>query len=78
MKLTADQKKDLRQFKAAELQLGGYFYVKDPVTDDFQLANVTEYEMRWHPTATRMKTTMLSKENRLFVRINKPWAPFNA
>ncbi len=76
MKLTEDQKKDLRPFKANELVLGGYFYVSDPVTKEFHLAQVTEFEMQWRPTSTRMNTARLSKENRLHVRINRPWKTF--
>lgn len=77
MKLTEDQKKDLRPIKANEFVLGGYFYVSDPVTKEFHLAQVTEYDMQWRPTSMRMKTAELSKQGRLHVRINKPWSAFS-
>ncbi len=75
MKLTADQLKDLRSFKAKELKLGGYFYVKKS-ENDYQLAMVTEYDMKHFPMWTRTATSKLSAEGSLFVRINQPWKTF--
>ena len=75
MKLTTDQLKDLRPFKAKELKLGGYFYVKKS-ENDYQLAMVTEYDKKHFPMSMRTITGKLSAEGNLFVRINQPWQAF--
>lgn len=80
--------KDLQQFKASELGGEKYnelvksphgiiFYVQDEKDKTkFYTCAITEYELKWHPTSVKEKTKMLSRQGRLFRRINKPWQSF--
>lgn len=69
--------KDLRLFKASELKIGGYFYLKN-YDGNFILCKIdkSELENKEYAHFLRLKTQEYSKANRLFVRISNPWMPF--
>lgn len=68
--------KDLRPFKAKDIQLGGTFYLK--TGERFETCCITKEELNGpYGFMFRKMTKQYSSENRLFVRINKPWSGFN-
>lgn len=67
--------KDLRPFKASELQIGGTFYRLDK--DGFHSCCITKEDTQG-PLKVQLRnlTIQYAKEERLFVRISKPWSSF--
>ncbi len=72
------EEKELVPFKASELKLGGYFYLKNLVTGEFNLCIIDEETVKsaaW--PHLRLATNQFSKEGRLFINRNRPWEPLN-
>ena len=71
---------DLRLFKANEFKLDSYYYIKQ---DDGSFATaIVRSKEEWNKWSERFKQMFregmkkMSEENRLYVRINRPWASF--
>lgn len=68
---------DLRPFRAAELKIGGYFYLKnDDGTFSTCVINNTDLKFECVKDHLRSITQEMSKSGRLFVRISDPWKSF--
>ena len=75
--ITADQQKDLRLLKPTEtFQVGGIFYRKDP--DGFHTCCISEIDLLDEDRAhlLRLMTEDFIKQQRIYIRINRPWASF--
>lgn len=70
---------DLRPFKASEFKLDGHYYIKQD-NGEFHAAIETTKEWNGHSENYKRRfregMSIMSKENRLYVRINKPWSSF--
>jgi hypothetical protein len=77
--ITVNQQKDLRLLKPSEpFEVGGIFYRKDP--DGFHTCCISEGDLVDETRAhlLRLYTEQYFKEERLFIRINKPWQSFDS
>jgi hypothetical protein len=70
-------KTDLQPFKASDLKIGGYFYLKK-LDDTFSVCRITneDLEKEYMKVYLRKVTQEMSKSGRLFVRISDPWKSF--
>jgi hypothetical protein len=67
--------KDLRELKTSEMQVGGVFYLKND-NGSFSMCQITESDLKRDGKRIRELTIKYAKENRLFVRINRPFQSF--
>jgi len=76
MDLTKIDIKDLRPFTASEFKVGSHYFKKDD--GSFETVSITEWELTFEKRKEELRFMIkkLCKEGRLFVRINKPWKPF--
>lgn len=67
--------KDLRELKTSEMRVGGIFYLKEP-DGSFSMCQITEMDLKRDGKRVKDMTIKYAKENRLFVRINRPFESF--
>lgn len=70
--------KDLVPFKASEMKIGGYFYLRDEQDQaEFYLCQITEDDLAIDSRKTRLSkmTAEFSKKGLLFKNRNRAWEP---
>ena len=68
--------KELKPIKASEIKIGGIFYLK--IGEEYYTCCIHPEEVAHHPLHLKEWSKQFSKENRLFIRTQKPFQSFQS